>query len=300
MSLISIRDLSKAEILSLLEESKELKKEGFSPFLEGKIVASCFFEPSTRTRLSFESATLRAGGKVIGFADPLSTSSQKGESLEDAIRVISSYADLIVLRHPESGAAKRASLCSSVPILNAGDGASEHPTQTLTDLFTIWDTLGSLEELNVAIVGDLRYGRTTHSLAKVASLFAFRLFLVSPPELSLPDSYLRELDEEGVLYSLHTSIDEVIENVDLLYMTRLQKERLSGASQNVSAKDWTLSLDHLKRARPHLKVLHPLPRLEEIPTAIDQTEHAAYFAQAANSLFVRGALLRSLLARSLR
>lgn len=289
--LISVSDLSREEISLILEISKQIKTDGFSPFLEGKVLASCFFEPSTRTRLSFESAMLRSGGKVIGFTDPVSTSSNKGESLQDTMRVISAYSDLIVIRHSAEGAARCSSLASNVPVINAGDGSNQHPTQTLTDLFTIWETHGTLDNLNIALVGDLRYGRTVHSLTTAATLFGVRLFFVSPPSLSLPDSYLDLLHKRGVKYSLHESIEEVIDRTDVLYMTRLQWERIPESKRKWMQQDYTLYPKLLEQAKPQLKILHPLPRLDEIPTAVDHSPHAHYFEQSANSLFVRAALL---------
>lgn len=290
-SLISISDLSKEEIEKLLKRAAEFKKKPPKELLRGKILASCFFEPSTRTRLSFESAMLRLGGQVIGFSDSNCTSTKKGETLFDTIKVIGALADLIVIRHPLEGAAKLASEATRKPVINAGDGANQHPTQTLLDLFTIKECQGKLSGLNIAIVGDLKYGRTVHSLAYAAALFDMRLYFISPDELTLPDAILQELRKKRGKFSFHRSIEEVIGKVDILYMTRLQKERFDQATYERVKDNFILNEALLEKAKKHLRVLHPLPRVSEIARAVDNTPHAYYFQQAENGLFVRQALL---------
>lgn len=290
-SLISIAHLSKEEIEHLLKCAAEFKKKPAKELLRGNILASCFFEPSTRTRLSFESAMLRLGGQVIGFSDSASTSIKKGESLHDSMKVIGSLADLIVIRHPLEGAARLASLATNKPVINAGDGANQHPTQTLLDLFTIKECQGKLEGLKVAIVGDLKYGRTVHSLAYAAALFDMRLYFISPEELTLPDTILHQLRKLRGKFSFHRSVEEVIDKVDVLYVTRIQKERFDEATYEKVKESFILKEAQLKNAQSHLKVLHPLPRVNEIEVAIDKTPHAYYFQQAENGLFVRQALL---------
>lgn len=292
-NLVTLEDLSCEEIVSILDRAQSLKEGPQRRSLSGKVMASCFFEPSTRTRLSFEAAMKRLGGEVIGFADAKTSSSTKGETLADAVCVIGSYADLVVVRHPEQGAALTASKATKTPVINAGDGAGRHPTQTLLDLFTIRECQGKLEDLSIILAGDLLYGRTAHSLALAASRFGLRLFFVSPESLQMPDSIVETLRVRGTLFSFHSSLDEVIQRADLLYMTRLQKERLPKGSDEMSPFQVTLSL--LSKAQPHLRVLHPLPRVDEIDHAVDATPFAQYFEQAENGLYVRQALLEMIL-----
>jgi aspartate carbamoyltransferase catalytic subunit len=291
-SLISIHDLSKEEILHILEHAKKLKNHPPKPSLSGKILATCFFEPSTRTRLSFESAMLRLGGNVIGFSDSTSTSVKKGESLSDTIRIIEGYCDLIVLRHPKEGAARLAQDLSSKPIINAGDGAHQHPSQTLLDLFTIQECQNKLDGIRIAFTGDLKHGRTVHSLALACALFNMRLYFLSPPSLSMPDEILFELKRKGVKFSFHKTLEEILDKIDILYMTRLQKERLTAPETEKAL--FSLSPEMLQAAPAHLKILHPLPRQEELPASVDALPFAHYFPQAQNGLFVRQALLLEL------
>lgn len=296
-SLISIGDLSREEIEQMLNHAESFKRKPPKDLLAGYILASCFFEPSTRTRLSFESAMLRLGGRVIGFSDSGSTSVKKGETLFDTIKVIGNLADLIVIRHPQEGAAKLASLATSKPVINAGDGANQHPTQTLLDLFSMKECQGKLDGLKIAIVGDLKYGRTVHSLVYAAALFDMRLYFISPDELTLPDSMLHELRKRRGKFSFHRTIEEVIGNLDLLYMTRIQKERFDHATYERVCSRHVLTEPLLKKAKKHLRILHPLPRVGEIDPAIDDTAHAYYFQQAENGLFVRQALLAKTLGK---
>lgn len=282
--LLGIDDLDRNGIEEILQEVNGKS----SSVLSGKILASCFFEPSTRTRLSFETAMLRLGGKVIGFSEANSTSFQKGESLHDTMRIIGDFADIIVIRHPQEGSAKIAAEATKTPVINGGDGANEHPTQTLIDLFTIKQLQGTVDGLTIALVGDLKYGRTVHSLVKALSLYSVNLCFVSPKALGLPSSLQQLLRERNVGYSFYEKIEEVIDRTDILYMTRLQKERLQGERIE---QDFGLKTEMLSLAKPHLKILHPLPRLSEIPPEIDKTPFAAYFTQAKNGVAVRMALL---------
>lgn len=294
-SLISIEDLTKEEILFVLKKADEFKKKRPKELLKGKILASCFFEPSTRTRLSFESAMLRLGGNVIGFSDSDSTSAKKGESLHDSMKVIGQYADILVVRHPSEGAARMACESTQTPVINAGDGANQHPTQTLLDLFTIKECHGKLKGLNIALVGDLKFGRTVHSLSLASSHFDMRLFFVSPEQLTLPDEISHALKKRGVKFSFHRTIEEVLGKADILYMTRIQKERFDPSAYEKLKNAFILKEGMLAKAKKNLKVLHPLPRVNEIETSVDKTPHARYFEQAENGLYVRMALLSLIL-----
>ncbi len=294
-SLLSITDLSQGEILFILKKAEEIKKHGAKPFSKTKIMASCFYEPSTRTRLSFESAMLRIGGKVIGFSDGDITSAKKGESLHDSIKVIGKYADAIVLRHSGEGSARAAGLATDKPIINAGDGANQHPTQTLLDLFTIHQCQKKLKGLNIAFVGDLKFSRTVHSLSLACGHFDMRLFFVSPELLTLPDEISRALKKQGLKFSFHRTIEEVIGKVDILYMTRIQKERFDPAVFEQFKETWVLKEQMLSKVKKNLKVLAPGPRLGEIEMSVDKTPFAYYFEQAENGLYVRMALLSLIL-----
>ncbi len=290
--LISMADLSKRQIEEFLDAALLIKRQGApSDALKGKILASCFFEPSTRTRLSFEAAMLRLGGSVIGFSEGSSTSVQKGESLSDTIRIISNLSDLIVIRHSAEGSAFAAAEASVKPVINAGDGANQHPTQTLLDLFTIRELHGKIDGLQIALMGDLRFARTVHSLALGLAHYAVRLYFISSPEFALPDEIAQGLRKEGVKFSYHEDLDEVLSKIDILYMTRRQKERSSLPEK----KPFVLRKTHLEEAKETLRVLHPLPRTTEIDPAIDRLPQAAYFQQAANGLFVRQAILSLIL-----
>jgi len=294
-SLVSIEDLTREEILLVLKRAEEMKKKAPKEHLRGKILASCFFEPSTRTRLSFEAAMIRLGGSTIGFSDSGSTSAKKGESLHDSMKVIGHYADILVVRHPSEGAARAASEATDKPVLNAGDGSNQHPTQTLLDLFSIKESQGKLKGLNIAFVGDLKFGRTVHSLSLACAHFDMRLFFVSPEQLSLPDGIGHALKKQGIKFSFHRTMDEVLGKADILYMTRIQKERFD-ASEYEKCKDaFILKREMLAKAQKNLKILHPLPRVNEIEPEVDKTPHAYYFQQAANGLFVRMALLSLIL-----
>lgn len=294
--LISISDLSKAEIELVLATALKFQKSPKPDLLKGSILASCFFEPSTRTRLSFESAMHRLGGSVIGFSEAGTTSAKKGESLSDSMRVIGSYADIVVIRHPQEGSARLAAESTDKPVINGGDGANQHPTQTLLDLFTIQECQGKIDDLQIALVGDLKYGRTIHSLSLALAHYPIRLYFVSPESLVLPDAIAHELKKKGVKFSFHEKLEEVIPKVDILYMSRIQKERFPD-SQIDFTNTCLLKKKHLERAKPNLRILHPLPRVDEIEATIDNTPFAYYFQQTANGVPVRMALLALLLGK---
>jgi aspartate carbamoyltransferase catalytic subunit len=294
-SLISLDDFTLAEIDHLLLTAQRMKnnRQDFAHVCDGKILATLFFEPSTRTKLSFESAMLRMGGSVLGFGDPGSSSTAKGESLADTIRVISSYADVAVIRHPKEGSAKLAAEYATIPIVNGGDGGHQHPTQTLTDLLTILETKGSLHGHRIAFCGDLRFGRTVHSLISMLARYQISEFvLISPLELELPSTLQRRLLEKGVVLHKHRQLEEVIGDVDILYMTRIQRERFFSEAEYQRLKDaYLLDATKLRLAKPDLRVLHPLPRVNEISSEVDSDPRAIYFQQAALGVYVRMALL---------
>lgn len=292
--IISINDLSREDLELTLKVAASLKANPQPELLRHKVIASCFFEASTRTRLSFETAIHRLGASVVGFADSSNTSlGKKGETLADTISVISTYVDAIVMRHPQEGAARLATAFSGdVPVFNAGDGANQHPSQTLLDLFTIQETQGRLNNINIAMVGDLKYGRTVHSLTQALAKFdGNRFFFIAPDALAMPDYILNMLKEKNISYSLHGSIEEVAPQLDVLYMTRVQKERLDPSEYINIKSQFILRAADLHSARPNLKVLHPLPRVDEITTDVDATPYAYYFQQAGNGIFARQALL---------
>ncbi|MBB65214.1 MAG: aspartate carbamoyltransferase [Waddliaceae bacterium] len=294
--MISIEDLTKEEILHVLDQAEELKRCPNPKLLLGKLMASCFYEPSTRTRLSFEAAMHKLGGSVIGFSDGRNTSDRKGESLHDSIKVIGQYVDAIVIRHPLEGSAQWAAESTNKPVINGGDGSNQHPTQTLLDLFSIRECQGSLEGLSIAMVGDLRYGRTVHSLARACSKFSMRQYFVSPPSLEMPRSVCDDLKHDQVKFSFHRKIEEILDRVDVLYVTRIQEERFPDFSECEDVKGlFRVNNELLKSAKASLKVLHPLPRVDEIATEVDQGPHAYYFEQAENGLYVRQAVLGLLL-----
>ncbi|WP_299725764.1 aspartate carbamoyltransferase [uncultured Endozoicomonas sp.] len=293
--IVSIADLSREDMEQILDVAAILKETPHPTLLNGKVIASCFFEASTRTRLSFETAIHRLGGTLIGFADGGNTSAKKGETLADAIRMVSSYTDAIIMRHPKEGAARMASEFSGVPIINGGDGANQHPTQTLLDLFSIKECQGQLDNLTVTFVGDLKYGRTVHSLAQALTHFNATFNFIAPDALAMPDYLLQELDEKGIRWQRSDTIEEVIANTDIVYMTRVQKERFDETEYKHIASKYVLTNETLKTAPEHLKVLHPLPRVDEIAVEVDQTPHAYYFEQARNGVYARQALLALIL-----
>ena len=292
-SLVSIADLNKNKILEILKLSKQFKDGLRKKTLEGRVIASCFFENSTRTRLSFESAVAHLGGSTIGFADSAATSlAGKGESLVDTLKIINCYADALIIRHPLDGSARLASEVCDIPVINAGDGANQHPTQTLLDLFSIQDSQGKLDGINLGIMGDLKYGRTVHSLVEAAKLFKMQLYFIAPKPLRMSDEQLFGLKQSGIHYSFHNTLEEVVDKLDCLYLTRLQKERII---DEVILDTYKVTKASLHGAKPNLKIMHPLPRQEELPVEIDDTPYAYYFQQAQNGLYVRQALLDILL-----
>ncbi len=287
--LISIADLDKSKIIEILKLSKLFKDGLRKKTLDSKVIASCFFENSTRTRLSFESAVAHLGGSTIGFADSSVTSlATKGESLADTLKIISCYADALIIRHPLDGSARLASEICDIPVINAGDGANQHPTQTLLDLFSIMDSQGKLEGIKLGIMGDLKFGRTVHSLVEAVKWFGMQLYFIAPKYLRMGDEALFSLKTSGIQYSFHNSLDEVAHELDCLYLTRLQKERFV---DEVISDTYKVNLASLANVKPNFKILHPLPRQEELPIEIDNTPYAYYFEQAQNGLYVRQALL---------
>ncbi|MFZ4413903.1 MAG: aspartate carbamoyltransferase [Bacteroidales bacterium] len=295
-SLVSINDYSKEEYLKILDIAEEFEKNPKQKILENFVVATLFFEPSTRTRLSFESAVMQLGGKVIGFTDASSSSVKKGESLRDTIKTVANYSDLIVMRHPLEGSARFASEVSSVPIINAGDGANQHPTQCLLDLYSIRKTQGKLDNLHIAFVGDLKYGRTVHSNVIALTNFNCTFHFVSPFELKLPSAVKRHIKEKNLEYYQYTDLSEIIPTVDILYMTRIQRERFSDPVEYERVKNaYILNGNMLANCKPNLKVLHPLPRVNEINENVDDMKEAYYFQQARNGVYVRQALMASIL-----
>ena len=273
--------------------AQEFERHPNRRLLAGKVVATLFFEPSTRTRLSFETAANRLGARVIGFADPKVTSGTKGETLKDTIMMVSSYADVIVMRHYLEGAALYASEVAPVPIMNAGDGANQHPSQTMLDLYTIYQTQGTLDNLNIYMVGDLKYGRTVHSLLMAMRHFNPTFHFIAPDELAMPTVYKRYCEEFGIKYVEHQDFDaDTISDADILYMTRVQKERFADLDEYERVKDrYLLKKDMLVKARENMKILHPLPRVNEIEYSIDDTPYAYYFQQSQNGLYARQALI---------
>ncbi len=295
-SLVSINDYSKDEYLKILDLAEEFEKEPVRDLLTGKVVATLFFEPSTRTRLSFESAVNKLGGRIVGFSDSNSSSVTKGETLYDTIRIVSNYCDLIVMRHPLEGSARFASEISPVPIINAGDGANQHPTQTLLDMYSIRKTQSRLDNINIFMVGDLKYGRTVHSLLMALSKFKTTFNFISPDELKMPDEYKLMLDNLELKYYEHKDFTDIISEADIIYMTRVQKERFSDPIEYEKTKNAYVLKDHmLANTKPGLRVLHPLPRVSEIDPCVDENPKAYYFTQALNGVFVRQAIITSIL-----
>lgn len=295
-SLVSIDDLSTDEILKILDLAEEFERDPVRKLLEGKVIATLFFEPSTRTRLSFESAVNRLGGKIVGFADASYSSVSKGETLKDTILTVNNYCDLIVMRHPIEGSARYASEIASVPVINAGDGANQHPTQTMLDLFSIRKTQGTLDNLNIFMVGDLKYGRTVHSLVMAMSRWNTTFNFIAPEELKMPDEFKLYLENLGLKYYEHNDFTEIISKADIIYMTRVQKERFSDPMEYEKVKNvYVLKNSMLKDTKQNMRVLHPLPRVNEIHIDVDNNPKAYYFEQALNGVYTRQAILCSLL-----
>lgn len=289
---VTIADLDKEQLLYLIQMAQEFEKHPNRELLKGKVVATLFFEPSTRTRLSFETAANRLGARVIGFSDAKASSVSKGETLKDTILMVSNYADVIAMRHYIEGAAQYASEVAPVPIINAGDGAHMHPSQCLLDLYSIYKTQGTLENLNIYLVGDLKYGRTVHSLIMAMRHFNPTFHFIAPKELAMPQEYKLYCKEHGIKYQEHTVFNEkVIADADILYMTRVQKERFSDLMEYEHVKNvYILKNDMLKNVKENMKILHPLPRVNEIAYDVDDNPHAYYIQQAKNGLYAREAI----------
>jgi aspartate carbamoyltransferase catalytic subunit len=295
-SLISINDYTKEEYAKILDLAEEFEKNPNQKILENHVIASLFFEPSTRTRLSFESAIQRLGGRIVGFSEASSTSVSKGESLKDTILTVSNYSDLIIMRHPIEGSARYASEVAGVPVINAGDGTNQHPTQCLLDLYSIRKTQGTLENLNIFLVGDLKYGRTVHSLLIAMSEYNPTFNFISPPSLCMPDEYKMFLDDKGIKYFEHETFTDIISVADVMYVTRVQKERFADPMDYEKVKhSYILQNKHLQNTKDNLKILHPLPRVNEISTDVDNNPKAYYFTQALNGVYTRMAIMSLIL-----
>ena len=295
-SLVSIDDFSTEEILKILDLAEEFEKKPVQNLLEGKVVATLFFEPSTRTRLSFESAVCKLGGKIIGFTDSSNSSVSKGETLNDTIKTVNNYCDLIIMRHPIEGSARYASEIATIPVINAGDGANQHPTQTLLDLFSIRKTQSTLDNLDIVLVGDLKYGRTVHSLLMAMSRWNATFHFIAPEELKMPDEYKLYLDNLGLKYYEHTDLPGNLSEADIIYMTRVQKERFSDPMEYERVKNiYVLRNAMLEKTKPNMKILHPLPRVNEINSDVDFNSKAYYFEQALGGVFTRQAIVCTLL-----
>ena len=300
-SLVSIAELSREKILYLMELAQEFEQRPNRKLLDGRIVATLFFEPSTRTRLSFETAAHRLGASVIGFTDPKVTSSTKGETLKDTIMMVANYSDVIVMRHFLEGAALYASELTQTPVVNAGDGAHQHPSQTLLDLYTMLQTQGRLDNLNIHLVGDLKYGRTVHSLIMAMRHFNPTFHFIAPKELAMPEEYKQYCNKHGIKFVEHEEFNEnTIAEADIIYMTRVQRERFSDLMEYERVKDvYILRGDMFGKAKENMRILHPLPRVNEITQDVDDTPHAYYFQQALNGLYAREAILCDVLGISL-
>ena len=295
-SLVSITDYNKDEYLEVLERAAEFEKKSTQNLLSDKVVATLFFEPSTRTRLSFETAIHRLGGKLIGFSDANSSSVVKGETLKDTIKMVNNYVDLIVMRHPLEGSARYASEVASVPVINAGDGANQHPSQTLLDLYSIKKTQGTLENLKIFMIGDLKYGRTVHSLLMAMSYFNPTFYFIAPEALKMPVEYKIFLHSHGIRFFEYFDFPDFIHEADIIYMTRVQKERFSDPIEYEKNKNaYVLNNAMLENTKPNVRVLHPLPRVNEIDIDVDNNPKAYYFTQALNGVFVRQAIIAKVL-----
>ena len=295
-SLISITDYTKEDYKKILDLAEEFEKNPRQNIMDKYVVASLFFEPSTRTRLSFETAVQQLGGRVIGFSEASNTSVSKGESLKDTILTVCNYSDLIVMRHPIEGSARYAAEVATVPVINSGDGTNQHPTQCLLDLYSIRKTQGTLENLNIFLVGDLKYGRTVHSLMMAMSEYNPVFNFISPPSLRMPDEYKAYLDDKGIKYYEHDNFTDIISVADVMYITRVQKERFSDPMDYEKVKNvYILRKHHLSNVKENFKILHPLPRVNEIHPEVDSTPYAYYFQQAKNGVYARMALMAIIL-----
>ena len=298
--IISMNDMSKEEILEILEVAEKIEKtseEEKLNFLKGKIIATLFFEPSTRTKMSFESAAFRLGAQVLQLPPLEQSSVKKGESFSDTIRMVESYSDVIVVRHPNDGAARLASITSKKPVINAGDGSNQHPSQTLLDLYTIKEEKGTLSNLSIAFVGDLKYGRTVHSLVKALTHFNPTIYFVSPKILQMPTYLIDDLDKNNIKYEILEDFRDCLDKIDVFYMTRIQKERFPDIEDYQKVKGvYVINKENiLGKCKEDMIILHPLPRVDEISTDLDETKHALYFKQAKNGIPVRQAMMMKVL-----
>ncbi len=293
--LTTTADLTKEEVDFFIKDAEEFRNKRTKD-LDGVIVASLFFEPSTRTRLSFESAVHRLGGRLITVANASSTSMKKGETLNDTINVIEKYADILIMRHPKEGAAAEACQSTKKPFLNAGDGANQHPTQALLDMYTIHNEMGKIDGLTIAFVGDLKFGRTVHSLLYLLALYNVKKILfISPEQLKIPNTYLDMLKKKGIELEESSELNKHMQEIDILYMTRIQQERFEDLDQYYQLKgSYVLTANLIKTGKPKMRVMHPLPRVDEITTDVDELEQCAYFRQAENGVYMRMALLKNL------
>lgn len=292
MDIISIRDLSKDDLLDILAAAKKLEHKPIPNLMKGKVMATLFFEPSTRTRLSFMSAMERLGGQVLGFENTEVTSVKKGETIWDTLKMVEQYADVIVQRHHIEGSARLAAEASNVPVINAGDGANQHPTQTLLDLYTIRKEKGKLDNLNIAFVGDLKYGRTVHSLCIALSHFKTKLYFIAPKALQMPKDYLDDLDKKKIPYVIEEDLLKVARELDIIYMTRIQKERFPDPVEYNKLKGvYQIDKSLLEHTKKDVRIMHPLPRVDEISKDLDEFPQAAYFRQAGNGIPIRQAII---------
>ncbi len=295
-NLVSINDYSKEDYLRLIEVADYYEQNMNQHILKNKVIATLFFEPSTRTRLSFESAISRLGGRYIGFSDTQSSSMSKGESFKDTVKTVNNYCDLLIMRHPLEGSVRYASEISRVPVINAGDGANQHPTQTLLDLYSIQKTQGTLENLNILMVGDMKYGRTVHSMLMALSNYNTSFTFISPEELKMPKQYKQHLKDIGLSYKEDNMFEENIPDADIIYMTRIQKERFTDPIDYEKIKNaYVLKNSMLKKSKKNMKILHPLPRVNEISNDVDENPKAYYFDQALNGVYIRQAIISEIL-----
>jgi len=292
-SILSIRDMSTDDLWKIVETTGRVKSDDPGPFLKGRTVAALFYEPSTRTRLSFESAVLKSGGSTFGFATPAATSQSKGETFSDSVIVVAGYADVLVIRHPVEGAARLASEVAGIPVINAGDGANQHPTQTFLDLFTMYESIGRLENLKVGMMGDLKYGRTVHSLTHALAMFGADLTFISPPSLEMPPHILKELEDDGISFRKLAEPEDAADlDLDFLYVTRIQKERFGDPQEYKSvAHSYMVDKGTIETLGADVRIMHPLPRVDEISVEVDPLPNALYFVQAHNGIPTRRALL---------
>lgn len=294
--LISMRDLNRDQILAFIEKAEKIENKEIHPDLKGRVMASMFFEPSTRTQLSFDTAMKRLGGEVILMSGTKGTSVEKGESLSDTVKVVNQYADIIVVRHSSEGAAQYISEQVDIPVINAGDGSNQHPTQSMLDIYSIHKTQGSLQGLTIALVGDLKYGRTVHSLVYALSTFSPKFYFVSPESLAMPNYIIDDLNKMKIDYKISTTIEEIVDDLDIMYVTRIQKERFADPQEYERVKNtYIVRAAQLGGVKKNFKILHPLPRVNEIHVDVDKLPSAYYFEQAGNGVYMRQAILSTLL-----